>query len=194
MVEQVAAGDECAHLGIGHAPRQHPEPAIGVDEDDPLRPQEAGRTLDPPPGLATRTIEFVPEVAGDWAMHCHMTHHVMNQMGHAGPPMLGVDAARLNRQVGGVVPGYMTMGEAGMGGMGEMPMPMPPNSLPMRGAAGPFSYIDMGGMFTVLKVRDNPTEADKKAWYKHPAGTVAGRADPARMKQDGIDPKRKSRG
>jgi hypothetical protein len=68
------------------------------------------------------------------------------------------------------------------------------NSLPMRGAAGPFSYIDMGGMFTVLKVRDNPTEADKKAWYKHPAGTVAGRADPNRMKQDGIDPKRKSRG
>jgi hypothetical protein len=143
---------------------------------------------------STRVIEFVADEPGDWAMHCHMTHHVMMQMGHGLPNMVGADTRTLDRRMSRVVPDYMTMGTTGMGGMGEMPMPMPPNSLPMRGAAGPFSYIDMGGMFTVLKVRDNPTEADKKAWYKHPAGTVAGRADPTRMKQDGIDPKRKSRG
>ena len=47
MVEEVAASHECAHFGIGHAPRQHPEPAIGVDEDDSLRTETAGRTLDP---------------------------------------------------------------------------------------------------------------------------------------------------
>jgi hypothetical protein len=92
-----------------------------------------------------------------------------------------------------VVPDYMTMGTTGMGGMGEMPMPVPPNSLPMRGTQGPFSYIDMGGMFTVLKVRDKPAPADAKGWFKHPAGTVAGPADPGRMKADGIDPKRKSK-
>jgi hypothetical protein len=63
--------------------------------------------------------------------------------------------------------------------MGEMDMPIPPNSLPMRGMPGPFSYIDMGGMFTVLKVRDNPRTrtvagpADPAGWYQHPDGTVA---------------------
>lgn len=30
----------------------------------------------------TRTFDFVADAPGDWAIHCHMTHHVMNQMGH----------------------------------------------------------------------------------------------------------------
>lgn len=139
---------------------------------------------------STRVIEFVPEEPGDWAMHCHMTHHVMMQMGHGLPPMVGADTKALDRRMSRVMPEYMTMGATGMGGMGEMPMPMPPNSLPMRGGPGPFSYIDMGGMFTVLKVRDRPTAADRGAWYKHPAGTVAGPADAERMKADGIAPGR----
>ncbi len=29
----------------------------------------------------TRAVEFIADAPGDWAMHCHMTHHVMNQMG-----------------------------------------------------------------------------------------------------------------
>jgi len=29
--------------------------------------------------------------------------------------------------------------------MGDMRMPIPPNSLPMGGAPGPFGYIDTGG-------------------------------------------------
>ncbi|HEX5660082.1 MAG TPA: copper oxidase, partial [Polyangiales bacterium] len=61
------------------------------------------------------------------------------------------------------------------------------NSLPMRGAPGPFSYIDMGGMFTLVKVRDKPASADVRGWYQHPEGTVAVRADPARMAEDGIE-------
>jgi hypothetical protein len=85
-----------------------------------------------------------------------------------------------------VMPEYMTMGTTGMGGMGEMAMPMTPNSLPMKGGHGPFSYIDMGGMFTILKVRDNPNSADPNGWYTHPAGTVASRADPRQMRADGI--------
>jgi hypothetical protein len=87
-----------------------------------------------------------------------------------------------------VMPEYMTMGTSGMGNMAEMEMPIPSNSLPMRGAPGPFSYIDMGGMFTILKVRDDPTSKDAEGWYRHPEGTVAGPADAARMKRDGIDP------
>ncbi len=135
----------------------------------------------------TRVIEFVPEEPGDWAMHCHMTHHVMTQMGHDTPPMVGVDTRRLDRRMQRVAPEYMTMGTRGMGNMAEMGMPIPANSLPMRGAMGPFSYIDMGGMFTVLKVRDDPDTADPAGWYEHPTGTVAGVANEARMRADGIE-------
>ena len=52
----------------------------------------------------------------------------------------------------------MTMGETGMGDMAEMGMPVPKNSIPMVGGKGPFGYIDMGGMFTILKVREGITE------------------------------------
>ncbi len=140
------------------------------------------------PTGSTRVIEFVPEVVGDWAMHCHMTHHIMTQMGHGIPQMIGADTRKLDQRMQRIMPEYMTMGTTGMGGMGEMEMPIPPNSLPMRGGQGPFSYIDMGGMFTVLKVRDNPDAADPNGWYKHPAGTVVGPADPARMQTDGVVP------
>jgi FtsP/CotA-like multicopper oxidase with cupredoxin domain len=135
---------------------------------------------------STRVIEFTPTEPGDWAMHCHMTHHVMTQMGHGLPNMVGTDTSALDRRMSRVMPEFMSMGAQGMGGMGEMEMDIPPNSLPMKGAMGPFSYIDMGGMFTVLKVREDPESADPNGWYAHPAGTVAGPADPARLAQDGI--------
>jgi FtsP/CotA-like multicopper oxidase with cupredoxin domain len=135
---------------------------------------------------STRVIEFVPQEPGDWGMHCHMTHHTMMQMGHGLPNMVGVNSRDLDRRMSRVMPEYMSMGQGGMGGMGEMEMPMPPNSAPMRGGPGPFGYIDMGGMFTVLKVRERPRPEDATTWYQHPAGTVAGPADPARMRADGI--------
>jgi FtsP/CotA-like multicopper oxidase with cupredoxin domain len=135
----------------------------------------------------TRTIEFVPELAGDWALHCHMTHHVMTQMGHGLPLMLGANTNDLDARMSKVMPSYMSMGQKGMGNMGDMRMPIPPNSLPMRGGPGPFGTIDMGGMFTVLKVRDNPDGADPNAWYTHPPGTLADLADPERMQADGIE-------
>lgn len=136
----------------------------------------------------TRTIEFVPNEPGDWAMHCHMTHHVMNQMGHGLGVVIGADGRKIDAKVQGLVPGYMTMGQTGMGDMGEMGMPMPKNSIPMVPSPGPFGMIDMGGMFTVLKVRENPEAADPKGWYQHPKGAVAARADEASLKADGIDP------
>jgi manganese oxidase len=135
---------------------------------------------------STRVIEFTPEEPGDWAMHCHMTHHVMTQMGHGAPSLIGVNSDRLDQRMNRVLPAYMTMGQTGMGNMGDMEMPIPPNSLPMRGGPGPFASIDMGGMFTILKVRDNPESADATGWYNHPGGTVAGPANAARMRADGI--------
>src|SRR5690606_12023636 len=97
------------------------------------------------------------------------------------------DTGKLDQRMQRVLPEYMSMGTTGMGGMGEMEMPVPPNSLPMRGAPGPLGYIDMGGMFTILKVRDDPTAKDAGGWYKAPPGTVAGRADPAALVADGIE-------
>jgi FtsP/CotA-like multicopper oxidase with cupredoxin domain len=135
---------------------------------------------------STRVIEFVPEESGDWAMHCHMTHHIMTQMGHGLPPLTGADMSKVDQRMRRVMPAYMTMGERGMGNMGEMEMPIPKNSLPMRGGKGPFGAIDMGGMFTILKVRDEPNGADPNGFYTHPAGTVPGRADAARMAADGV--------
>ncbi|MFO0558486.1 MAG: copper oxidase [Polyangiales bacterium] len=136
---------------------------------------------------SAKVIEFVPEEPGDWAMHCHMTHHVMMQMGHNAPPTVGANTRRLDRRMSRVIPDYMTMGTTGMGGMGEMPMPMPENSLPMRGGPGPFGYVDMGGMFTVLKVRERLAGDERTAWFSHPNGTVSGPADEARMRADGIE-------
>ena len=136
---------------------------------------------------SVRTVEFVADTPGDWAMHCHMTHHGMNQMGHAKPSLLGTDAARLDKAVGDLVPGYMTMGQNGMGEMAKMGMPVPANSIPMVGQEGPFGYIDMGGMFTLVKVREEPDKEDGSGWYRHPEGTMARPATAAELAADGVE-------
>jgi len=133
---------------------------------------------------ATRVLEFVADAPGDWAMHCHMTHHVMNQMGHDAPNLLGADTRGLDARVGRVVPGYMTMGATGMGDMHMMELPR--NSISMLGGDGPFGYIDMGGMFTILKVRKKLTGDMDPGWYDHPPGTVASKATADELARDGI--------
>ena len=133
---------------------------------------------------AVRVIELVPEEPGDWAMHCHMTHHVMTQMGHNIPNMVGVDTRALDQSLMRAVPGAMTMGQSGMGNM--MSMPTPANSVAMRPAEGPYGAIDMGGMMTVIKVREAVATADPKGWYTQPAGTAPTKATDADMQRDGI--------
>ena len=135
----------------------------------------------------TRTVEFIADAPGDWAMHCHMTHHVMNQMGHDAPNVIGMKPGDLDKQIRTLVPGYMTMGQDGMGGM-DMGMPVPRNSIPMVGARGPFGEISMGGMFTMLKVRPNPADyPEDGGWYKNPGGEVASIAPEEDLRRDGID-------
>lgn len=164
---------------------------VGTDGGEiPVSARYPETTVLVPTG-SVRVIEFVPTESGDWAMHCHMTHHIMNQMGHGMGVVVGADAAKIDARVQQLVPGYMTMGQTGMGDMAEMKMPAPRNSIPMMGGPGPFSSIDMGGMFTILKVRDNPAAEDGKGWYAHPKGTVADKADAAQMKADGVDPDEK---
>ena len=104
---------------------------------------------------STRTVEFIANNPGDWAFHCHMLHHVMNQMGHGLPNIIGINPENLDKKVRTFLPGYMTMGQDGMGDMGEMGMQMPRNSVAMVGAPGPHDYITMGGLFTNLKVRED---------------------------------------
>ena len=122
-----------------------------------------------------RAVEFTATDLGDWAFHCHKSHHTMNAMGHDVPTMIGVDHQGVAAKINQLVPGYMVMGERGMADMGEMQMPIPDNTLPMMAGDGPFGAIGMGGMFTTVKVRKDQKTGDYRdpGWYKHPAGTLA---------------------
>jgi len=121
-----------------------------------------------------RAIEFVADAPGDWAFHCHKSHHTMNAMGHDVPTLIGVDHRGVAEKINRLVPGYMVMGDKG-GSMGDMKMALPENTLPMMSGDGPFGNLEMGGMFTVLKVREGLKRGDYRdpGWYQHPAGTVA---------------------
>ena len=122
-----------------------------------------------------RAIEFDATEPGDWAFHCHKSHHTMNAMGHGVPNMIGVDQRGVAEKINRLVPDYMAMGERGMADMGQMAMPLPENTLPMMGGKGPFGGVGMGGMFTVVKVRKEQKRGDYSdpGWYKHPPGTLA---------------------
>jgi len=131
-------------------------------------------TVDMPIG-ALRAIEFVADAPGDWAFHCHKSHHVMNAMGHDVPTMIGVDQRGVAEKINKLLPDYMAMGERGMAEMGDMEMPLPDNTLPMMTGQGPFGPLEMGGMFTVVKIREGLARGDYKdpGWYRHPKGSVA---------------------
>jgi hypothetical protein len=153
-------------------------------------------TIDVPVG-AMRAYEFVADVPGDWALHCHKSHHTMNAMGHEVRNFIGVPQRDLAKAVRKLVPDYMPMGSAGMAEMGEMEMPMPDNTLPMMTGFAQFGPVEMGGMFTVVKVREGLAADDYKdpGWYQHPAGTVAFEIDnanaPAPRRQTGAAPSTK---
>ncbi len=143
-----------------------------------------------------RAIEFDATDLGDWAFHCHKSHHTMNAMGHDLPTMIGVDHRGIAKQITSLVPEYMVMGERGMADMGEMEMPLPDNTLPMMTGQGPYGPIEMGGMFTTVKVRAGLKPGDYKdpGWYKAPAGTTSYEwkgqlAEPARASKPAIQPK-----
>jgi manganese oxidase len=158
-----------------------------ITEMDGLQVPEAAQQLGNTVLVAvgqTRTVEFIADNPGDWAMHCHMTHHTMNQMGHRAPNLIGVRPGKLDKKVSKLLPGYMAMGERGMADMGEMGMPVPRNSIPMLGAQGKHDYIDMGGMFTIVKVRENLTSYDDPGWYENPPGTLASLASNDELQRD----------
>jgi FtsP/CotA-like multicopper oxidase with cupredoxin domain len=140
-------------------------------------------TVDVPVG-AMRAIEFVADEEGDWAFHCHKSHHTMGPMGHEIANMIGVRQGVATKRISNLLPDYMymPMGEQGMAEMQDMAahgMSPPENTLPMMSGEGPFGPIEMGGMFTVLKVRADiaPDDYADPGWFEHPEGTVAWRVD-----------------
>jgi len=125
---------------------------------------------------ATRDVEFIADAPGDWAFHCHKSHHTMNAMGHSIPNTLGASQQQLEEKIRELIPGYTAMGETGMAEHAEhlAHMKGPKNTLPMMMGKGPFGNIEMGGMFTVIKIRDQLASYDRDpGWYRHPQGTVA---------------------
>ena len=127
-----------------------------------------------------RQIEFIADEEGDWAFHCHKSHHTMNAMGHDVPTMIGVDHRGVARQITQADPDYMVMGERGMADMAEMEMPLPDNTIPMMSGEGPYGSVEMGGMFTVVKVR----AIRSRATTAIPVGTSS---RPARKPTNGPD-------
>jgi hypothetical protein len=128
----------------------------------------------------TRDIEFTA-VPGDWAFHCHKSHHTMNAMGHEVPNMVGVDQSEVGEEIRALLPGYMPMGREGMSEhsahLARGMMKGPANTLPMMMGKGPHGPLEMGGMFTVLKVRNDLAAGDYRdpGWYQNPPGTTARR-------------------
>jgi FtsP/CotA-like multicopper oxidase with cupredoxin domain len=114
-----------------------------------------------------RAIEFTAAAAGDWAFHCHKSHHTMNAMGHSVPNTIGVEQTDLAERITSLVPNYMEE-------MREQ-MPLPENTLTMMTGAGPYGNIEMGGMFTVVKIRADLAHGDYRdpGWYKPPKDRVA---------------------
>ena len=142
-----------------------------------------------------RAIEFDAIAEGDWAFHCHKSHHTMNAMGHNVPTMIGVDQKDVVQKIRGLVPEYMAMGAAGMAEMGAMEMVLPDNTLPMMTGQGPYGAMEMGGMFTTVKIRRGLGRDDYKdpGWYTQPPGTQArewtgGLPQPARAEQPTSSP------
>jgi FtsP/CotA-like multicopper oxidase with cupredoxin domain len=131
-------------------------------------------SIDIPVG-AMRAYEFDAKYLGDWAIHCHKSHHTMNAMGHDIPTFIGTDKTEVAKKIKKVQPEYMPMGTKGMADMGEMEMPIPDNTVPMMTGWGPHGPIEMGGMFSVVKVREGISADDytDPGWYENPPGTQA---------------------
>lgn len=108
---------------------------------------------------------------------------MMNQMEHDLPNVTGIHKGDLDQRIKKYFPDFMgVMNVNGMNDMFEMygssnnkmgkKIPFPKNVSPI-GNPGPFGVIELGGMFTILKVREHLANYSDPDWYQHPIGTVA---------------------
>ena len=136
---------------------------------------------------SAKVVEFLADNPGDWLFHCHMTHHTMTQMGHGLPNMIGMDTEGFDEKVRKLIPGYRTMGTTGMKDMTRGGMPIPANSIPMRGYKGQFGQTVLGSMANMLMVREGIDSYENPGPYKFPKGTVAREATVGELKADRIE-------
>jgi hypothetical protein len=90
--------------------------------------------------------------------------------------VIGVDQTKLQKQLDRFAPGSMAMGTTGMAehAAHQEHMGRLPNTLPMMAGTGPFGPIEMGGMFTMFKIREGLKSYDEDpGWFEHPRGTLA---------------------
>ena len=157
----------------------------------PVRDQRLGVTQLVGVGQ-TYDLELVATELGDWIFHCHMTHHIMNQMGMF-TNTVGMNPGVLDEQIRTLLPEYMTMGNAGMNERVDKPMrPVPPNSIPMKKGDGPWGQISVAGMANLIKVRDDVDDDtlarnSSVGWYESPVDELALPAKPADLRRDGIN-------
>jgi hypothetical protein len=155
---------------------------VTATDGGPIQPgAQWPQTTVPVPVGSTRDVQWIADVPGDWAFHCHKSHHTMNAMGHGIPNLIGVNQGTrdgqpsLEARIRSMLPGYMAMGETGMAEHAQHGEHMqgPRNTLPMMTGQGPYGPIEMGGMFTVVKVRDEIESYEDPGWYVQPEGTAA---------------------
>jgi hypothetical protein len=115
-----------------------------------------------------------------------MAHHTMNAMGHGVPNQTDVDQSGVEERIRKISPGFLPMMRDGMAEHQEHTdggHPGPVNTTPIMTGRAQFGNLEMGGMFTVVKVRDGirPGDYGDPGWYAHPPATVARKvsSDPA---------------
>jgi hypothetical protein len=135
---------------------------------------------------SAKVIEFFANNPGDWIFHCHMTHHIMNQMGHEFPNMLGMETDGFNEKVCKLIPEYVAKGTKGMRDMTESGMPIPQNSIPMLGYDGQFGKTVIGGMANILKVRKKTDNYKDPGPYAFPKQSIPYQATSGEILRDEI--------
>ena len=156
----------------------------------PPEDQDIRATVFVPVGR-TRDIELVGIDEGDWVFHCHMTHHVMTQM-MPFTNTVGMAPDGLDEKYRELLPGFMTMGNAGMNDRTGRPMhPIPGNSRPMHKGMGPYGKTSVAGMANLLKVRTGVTDEmlasnTDPGPYRGPRATQALPVSPEELRAAGL--------
>ncbi len=138
------------------------------------------------PTGSAKVIEFLANNPGDWIFHCHMTHHIMNQMGDTFPNMLGMEVGNFEKKMQKLIPNYKILGTTGMKDMTKSGLSIPKNSIPMLGYKGQFGQTALGGMANILRIRKKTNNYKDPGPYSFPRGTIASPATEGDLQKDGI--------
>lgn len=130
-----------------------------------------------------KDIEFVADRLGDWMLHCHLPHHMMNQMASTVGPITRLKPGTPMGSMPGMDHSKMAgMGQGSMGGMSGMPMsqlPKDANTVPLF----PQDAFMEGSMMAMDQLVDKPeNEGLPPGW----SGFVGGMMTLVRV----VDPER----